>query len=170
MEVGLVPIFCLCGIKAMATKAELIQKLVRPLVEALGYRLWGIEYLGQGRHTLLRIYLDKPGGINIDDCAEASRHISSMLDVEDPIKDEYTLEVSSPGFDRLLFEPEQYQLYLNQVVRIRLSQALSGRRNFSGTLMGIDEMNDEWMVKLQVGAELLQLPFTNIEKAQLVGE
>jgi len=80
------------------------------------------------------------------------------------------LEVSSPGFDRLLFEPEQYQLYLNQVVRIRLSQALSGRRNFSGTLMGIDEMNDEWMVKLQVGAELLQLPFTNIEKAQLVGE
>jgi len=72
----------------MATKAELIQKMVRPLVEALGYRLWGIEYLGQGRHTLLRIYLDKPGGINIDDCAEASRHISSMLDVEDPIKDE----------------------------------------------------------------------------------
>ena len=71
----------------MAGTAEVIQKLVEPVINALGYQLWGVEYLGQGRHTLLRIFIDKEGGINIEDCAEASRQVSSILDVEDPIKD-----------------------------------------------------------------------------------
>ncbi len=118
----------------MAGKAEVIQKLVEPVVKALGFQLWGIEYLGQGRHTLLRIYIDKEGGINIEDCAEASRQISSILDVEDPIKDEYTLEVSSPGLDRMLFRPEQYRDYIGSAVKIRLSANQDGRRNFMGTL------------------------------------
>src|SRR5687768_8409930 len=80
---------CGAGVKQMAARAEVLQKIIEPVVKALGFQLWGIEYIGQGRHTLLRIYIDKEGGINIEDCAEASRHISSILDVEDPISSEY---------------------------------------------------------------------------------
>src|SRR5690606_23991390 len=101
-EVGLVPIFRLWiqGIE-MAGRGEAIHQIVEPVVNAMGLQLWGVEYIGQGRHTLLRIYIDKEGGINVEDCAEASHQISSILDVEDPIASEYTLEVSSPGLDRM---------------------------------------------------------------------
>lgn len=170
LEVGLVPIFYLCGSNSMASKAEVIQKMVEPVIGALGYQLWGLEYLGQGRHTMLRIYLDKPGGINIDDCAEASRHISSLLDVEDPIKDEYTLEVSSPGLDRYLFTPAQYEQYLNESVKVRLSQAVSGRRNFAGVLHSITAQGNEWVVEIKVGEDVLSFPFGIVERAQVVAQ
>lgn len=152
----------------MAGKAEVIHKLVEPVVNALGYQLWGIEYIGQGRHTLLRIFLDKDGGINIEDCAEASRQISSLLDVEDPIKDEYTLEVSSPGLDRMLFTPEQYRMYLSATLKIRVSGNVAGRRNFTGTLKEVATTQEETTVVVQVGAEEFRIPFRQIERASLV--
>lgn len=154
----------------MASKAEVIQKIVEPVIIALGLRLWGIEYLGQGRHTLLRIFLDKDGGINIEDCAEASRQISSILDVEDPIKDEYTLEVSSPGLDRTLFRPEQYRLYLNSLLKLRLSGSAGGRRNFTGVLQDVTGQDDAVEIVIRLGEELLKFPFHAIEKASLVIE
>ncbi len=154
----------------MAGKAEVIQKLVEPVVKALGFQLWGIEYLGQGRHTLLRIYIDKEGGINIEDCVEASRQISSLLDVEDPIKDEYTLEVSSPGLDRMLFTPEQYRMYANAMLKIRLSGNVGGRRNFTGVLKDVVTTQEVTTVVVQVGAEEFSLPFQQIEKASLVAQ
>lgn len=152
----------------MATKAEVIQKLVEPVINALGYQLWGLEYLGQGKHTLLRIFLEKEGGINIEDCAEASRQVSSILDVEDPIKDEYTLEVSSPGLDRQLFRPEQYKQYPGATVKVRLNGNLNGRRNFVGTLQEVISTQEETTVVVKVGAEEFRLPFQMIEKANLV--
>lgn len=160
----------------MASKAEVIKKIVEPVIEALGYQLWGLEYLGQGRHTLLRIYIDKEGGINIEDCAEASRQISSILDVEDPIKDEYTLEVSSPGLDRMLFRIEQYQDYIGRTVKIRLGANQDGRRNFMGTLKEVVQQEGgreaEGSVVITMGtnenAEEITLPFSAIEKANLV--
>ena len=154
----------------MAGKAEVIQKLVEPVVNALGFQLWGIEYLGQGRHTLLRIYIDKEGGINIEDCAEASRQISSLLDVEDPIKDEYTLEVSSPGLDRMLFTPEQYRMFPNATLKIRLSGNVGGRRNFTGVLKDVVTTQEATTVVVQVGTEEFSLPFHQIEKASLVAQ
>ena len=152
----------------MASKAEVIQKMVEPVINALGYQLWGIEYLGQGRHTLLRIFLEKEGGINIEDCAEASRQISSILDVEDPIKDEYTLEVSSPGLDRQLFRQEQYQQYPGAMIKVRLNGNLNGRRNFAGTLQEVISTQEETTIVLRVGAEDFRLPLAMIEKANLV--
>lgn len=156
----------------MAGKAEVIQRLVEPVINALGYQLWGIEYLGQGRHTLLRIFLDKDSGINIEDCAEASRQISSVLDVEDPIKDEYTLEVSSPGLDRMLFTPEQYRLYPAAMLKIRISGNVAGRRNFTGILKEvvteIEGSAQETTVVVQVGPEEFRIPFRQIERASLV--
>jgi ribosome maturation factor RimP len=157
---------------AMASKAEVIRKIVEPVVEALGYQLWGLEYLGQGRHTLLRIFIDKAGGINIEDCAEASRQISSILDVEDPIKDEYTLEVSSPGLDRILFRPEQFRDYIGSTVKIRLGANQDGRRNFTGILKEVVQQEGgsegESSVVITMGAEEITLPFAAIEKANLV--
>lgn len=152
----------------MASKAEVIQKMVEPVINALGYQLWGIEYLGQGKHTLLRIFLEKEGGVNIEDCAEASRQVSSILDVEDPIKDEYTLEVSSPGLDRQLFRPEQYMQYVGAAIKVRLNGNLNGRRNFAGTLQEVISTQEETTIVLKVGAEEFRLPFPSIEKANLV--
>ena len=87
----------------MASREQKIEALLEPTIEALGFELWGLEYLSQGRHTLLRLYIDGENGVTVDNCAEVSRHVSGVLDVEDPITGEYTLEVSSPGVDRLLF-------------------------------------------------------------------
>lgn len=148
----------------MATREETIRKIVEPVVAALGFQLWGIEYMGQGRHTMLRIYLDKEGGINIEDCAEASRHISSILDVEDPISSEYTLEVSSPGLDRVLFTLEQMQQYKGATVKVRLTENFEGRRNFSGTLKDI--VNGELV--LQVDDNQYVFPYELVEKANVV--
>ncbi len=150
----------------MATREETIRKFVEPVVAALGLQLWGIEYLGQGRHTLLRIYLDKEGGINIDDCADASRHISSILDVEDPISSEYTLEVSSPGLDRLLFTLEQMKQYAGQTVKLRLTENFEGRRNYSGVLK--DVVNNELV--LVVDDHQYVFPYELVEKANVIAK
>ncbi len=154
----------------MATKAEVIQKMIEPVIIALGLQLWGVEYLGQGRHTLLRVFIDKSGGVNVEDCAEASRQVSSVLDVEDPIKDEYTLEVSSPGMDRILFRPEQYKLYLNSKLKIRLSGNVGGRRNFTGVLQEVTGTDGDIEIIVNMGAEILKFPLHIIEKANLVIE
>src|SRR5690606_22966564 len=89
---------------------ELENMLIR-VVEALAYRCWGIEFPSQGRHSLLRVYLDHPDGVSVDACATVSRQASAVLDVEDPISGDYTLEVSAPGMDRPLFTLEQYAAY-----------------------------------------------------------
>ena len=147
----------------MAARDEKIQALLEPSIAALGFELWGLEYLSQGRHTTLRVYIDRENGINVADCAEVSRHVSSILDVEDPITGEYTLEVSSPGVDRLLFQPDQYAGYIGEWIEIRLRAPFEGRRKFKGTLKGIE--GEEIVV--QVDNHEFLLPFTSIDKAQV---
>ncbi|MDO8271353.1 MAG: ribosome maturation factor RimP, partial [Gammaproteobacteria bacterium] len=89
----------------MSNSIALVSDLIRPTVTALGLELWGVEHVVQGRFSVLRVYIDKGGdGVTIDDCEKVSRQISGIFDVEDPIAGEYTLEVSSPGMDRPLFE------------------------------------------------------------------
>jgi ribosome maturation factor RimP len=103
---GASPIFYLHSMHEgvqVSSKLEQLQALLAPVVEGLGYQCWGIEYVSQGKHSVLRIYIDKEGGILVDDCEAVSRQASGVLDVEDPISSEYTLEVSSPGMDRPLF-------------------------------------------------------------------
>jgi len=136
------------------------------VLNAMGLQLWGVEYLGQGKHTLLRIYIEKEGGINVEDCAEASRQISGILDVEDPISSEYTLEVSSPGVDRMLFTLDQYRQYAGWMAKLRLTENFEGRRNFQGRLGMVED--DE--VVLLVGEDKLSFPIELIEKANIVAE
>lgn len=141
--------------------------MLEPVVAALGYELWGVELNTRPRHSLLRIYIDSEAGITVDDCAAVSRHASSALDVADPIAGAYTLEVSSPGWDRPLFTPAQFRRYIGQRVRIRLALPVQGQRNVSGTLREADEESVEVEI---AGAAPMRIPFGTIRKANLMAE
>ena len=143
-----------------------IADLIRPTVEAMGSELWGIEYLPQGKHSTLRIFIDKEGGVGIDDCEQVSRQVSALMDVEDPIGGAYTLEVSSPGLDRLLFEKAHYQACIGSLVKIRLRMNYQGRRNFKGRLTALED--DE--IVLRQGDEEFVFPLETLDKAQVVPE
>ena len=140
-----------------------IQSLIEPVIQSLGYRVWGVDYLPSQRGRL-RVFIDKEGGINVDDCAAVSRQISSVLDVEDPIIGEYTLEVSSPGMDCTLFTTEQYQLFIGSMVSIRLRIPLDGRKNYKGILTDIK--NDEAF--MLIDDHIYTLPIESIEKAHVI--
>ena len=143
-----------------------VQKLIEPAVVSLGYELVGVEYLPQGKHSLLRVYIDSDNGITLDDCSRVSHQLSGILDVEDVIQGNYNLEVSSPGLDRPLFTAEQFQRFAGHAVKIRLSMPNDGQRKFSGVLRG---MQDD-MVVIEVEEHEVQLPLDIIEKANLVPE
>lgn len=148
----------------MADRIATLQALFEPVVAALGCDIWGIEYNGQGKYSLLRVYIEKDGGVSVDDCADVSRQISGILDVEDPIKGEYTLEVSSPGLDRPLFSLSQYAAYVGYEVALQLRVKFENRRKFSGVIRAVE--NDE--VIIVDGEDQYALPFELIEKANLV--
>lgn len=147
----------------MATKERQLTDMLETTIEALGFDLWGVEYLSQGRHSLVRIYIDAQKGISVDDCAAVSAQVGSVFDVEDPISGEYTLEVSSPGMDRLLFRLDQYAGYIGESVELRLRSAFEGRRKFKGILKGIE--GDD--VVIQVDDHEYLLPYSAIEKARV---
>nr|WP_243434422.1 MULTISPECIES: ribosome maturation factor RimP [unclassified Pseudomonas] len=148
----------------VSSKLEQLQALLAPVVEALGYECWGLEFISQGRHSLLRVYIDRPEGILIDDCEIVSRQVSGILDVEDPISGEYTLEVSSPGMDRPLFTLDQFARYVGEQVKIKLRTPFERRRNFQGILRGVEEQD---VVVLVDDHEYL-LPVDSIDKANII--
>lgn len=113
---------------------------------------------------MLRVYIDRPEGILIDDCEAVSRQVSGILDVEDPISGEYTLEVSSPGMDRPLFTLEQFAKHAGEQVKIRLRSPHEGRRNYQGILRGVEEQD---VVVLVDDHEYL-LPIDSIDKANII--
>jgi len=148
----------------VSSKLEQLQALLAPVVEALGYECWGLEFISQGRHSLLRVYIDRQEGILIDDCEIVSRQVSGILDVEDPISGEYTLEVSSPGMDRPLFTLDQFARYVGEQVKIKLRTPFERRRNFQGILRGVEEQD---VVVLVDDHEYL-LPVDSIDKANII--
>ena len=149
----------------MSGKLKQLEDILRPVVEGLGYEFWGIEFRSKGYQSMLRVFIDHAeNGIGIDDCEKVSRQISGVMDVEDPIKTEYTLEVSSPGMDRPLFRLEHYQAFVGYQVQIRLRMAFEGRRKFQGLIKGVE--GDDVVVVVDDHEYLL--PFDSIEKAQIV--
>lgn len=147
----------------MASKQELLEQLVSPVATALGCELWGLEYLTQGRYTTVRIYIDGPNGVSLDDCERVSRQVSSVFDVEDPIDGEYTLEVSSPGMDRPLYNEAQYARYVGETISVRLRIARDGRRRFKGVITKIENGD----VFLQVDNKEVQISIDVIDKANV---
>ena len=147
----------------MSAKLNQLQQMLEPVAESMGFELWGIEFVSQGKDSILRIYIDGKEGVSVDDCALMSHQASGILDVEDTIPGVYTLEVSSPGLDRLLFKLEHYQAYIGAIVKIKLRMPFDGRRNFKGKLKGIEEDD----VVVEVDNEEYLLPLDYIDKAQI---
>ena len=145
------------------SKTELL-KLLEPAVESLGYELADLEVKTGGKNGFLRVFIDKETGIDIDDCEAVSRQVSAILDVEDPLPGQYTLEVSSPGLDRTLTKPTHYQRFMGEEVRVKLKFPLEGRRNFRGALKAADEEH----IEVEVDGQMHRLPLATVESARLV--
>jgi len=147
----------------MSRRTDQITALLAPVVEAMGYEFWGLDYI-QGRGAVLRIFIDHKNGISVDDCAAVSHQVSGVLDVEDPISGEYNLEVSSPGMDRPLFTLEQFERYIGDEVQLKLLAPVAGKRKLKALLEAVD--GEELVVK--AGAEVLRVPFAQVDRASLV--
>ena len=147
----------------LANLEQQLTNIIQEPVNALGFELVGIEYI-RGRYPVLRVYIDSENGITVDDCADVSRQISAVLDVEDPIKDAYNLEVSSPGMDRPLFTLEHYQRFVGEEVTISLRIPLANRRKWKGQIKAIDNE----MITLIVDGSDEVFALSNIQKANIV--
>ena len=151
----------------MTKKERELDALLAPTVRGLGCEIWGIEYRPRGRgRTLLRLFIDSPGGVTIDDCERVSGQVAALLDVEDPIVDRYRLEVSSPGMDRALFRREQYEASVGEQVQVRLAFPLQGRRHFEGRLARVDV--EAVVLRDAARDEEHHLPLQQIQRTRIV--
>ena len=156
----------------MADKSTDIAGLLSPTVASLGLELLGVEYLPSPGGALLRLYIDRPGadaadeaqGVGIEDCEAVSREVSAQLDVEDPISGNYTLEVSSPGVDRLLFTPAQFERFLGEEAKVVLKLPQDGRRRLTGRIATVEGDT----VTFDVDGQPFAVAADNIDKARLV--
>ncbi len=147
--------------------ASQFEEMFEPVVTAMGYELWGVEQINQGKQSILKVYIEKEDGIDVDDCAKVSRQVSSLLDVEEPISGRFTLEVSSPGMDRRLFKLAQFEEFKGSSVKITLRRAFEGRRRYSGLLIGVE--GDEVVLRTEDAEETL-FPIEDIDRATVVPE
>ena len=148
----------------MATLEQRLTDLLEAPVVALGFELWGVEFIRAGKHSTLRVFIDSEQGVTVEDCAEVSRQVGAIMDVEDPITEEYYLEVSSPGLDRPLFKVAQFEKYVGQEAAVQLRMATNNRRKFKGVIKAVQ--GD--MITLTVDGKDDVLAFTNIQKANIV--
>ena len=135
----------------MAKITDLVSDLALPFVEAAGCSLWDVEYVREAGEWFLRIYIDKEGGVSIDDCEAVSRPLSDALDQADPIEGSYVLEVSSAGADRPLKKPEHFAKFMDAEVEVRLYRAMEGRKDHVGVLKGYD--NGDVTIETAAGAQ-----------------
>ena len=129
----------------------------------MGFELLGIELIKNGHISLLRVYIDKFEGVNIDDCVLVSQQLTGLLDIKDPIKGQYNLEVSSPGIDRPLFTDEQLKKQIGHIVMIKLREKYRGKRKITGVLEAVDNL--EIIIKCNENNE--KIPSELIDKAKL---
>jgi len=144
--------------------AERVSALVEPAVADLGFELVDVEYVATHGRWVLRLYIDKTGGVTIDDCARVSRELGPLIDVKDVIMHPYTLEVSSPGVDRPLKKETDFVAAIGEKVKVRMGKLSKGRRNYTGILKKLDEE----MLYLEMDGGTVTLPRSDIEKANLV--
>ncbi|WOE30612.1 MULTISPECIES: ribosome maturation factor RimP [unclassified Acinetobacter] len=169
----------------LSNKTQALQDLITPAVQACDVELWGIEFIPQGKRSLLRIYIDKTvdenaepiinedgevelgRGIGVQDCVRVTQQAGAILDVHDPISGEYALEVSSPGWDRPFFKLEQMSGYIGQQIALRLISAVDNRRKFQAKLVTVDLENE--MIQVEVEKQqILEIDSHNIDKANLI--
>ncbi len=169
----------------LSNKTQALQDLITPAVQACDVELWGIEFIPQGKRSLLRIYIDKDvvenaepminedgeaelgRGIGVQDCVRVTQQVGAILDVHDPISGEYALEVSSPGWDRPFFQLAQLEKYIGQQVALRLIAAVENRRKFQAKLIAVDLENEFIQVEVEQ-QHVLEIDSNNIDKANLI--
>jgi ribosome maturation factor RimP len=148
----------------LQTIEQKISELIAPILEDLGISLWGIKLIRNPRRTVLQIFIDKEGGVTVDDCSEVSLQINGVLDVEDLFRNSYNLEVSSPGLDRILFTFEQLLAYIGKEMVVEVSMPVANRRRFRGTLQKVEGDT----LFLQVDQDVYEIAFPNVSKAQII--
>ena len=141
-----------------------LQSLLEPTIENMGYELVDLELRLGGKDGVVRVFIDHPDGIGLDDCEKVSRVISALLDIEDPLPGHYNLEVSSPGLDRKLTKIEHFQRFAGETVKVQMRFPIAGRRRFRGTLVTSDDEN----IVVEVDGEPHTLPMATIDTARLV--
>lgn len=151
---------------AVNRREQELERLLAPTVQGLGCEMWGVEYHPAGRGATLRVYIDAPEGVTVDDCERVSHQLSGVLEVEVPITADYTLEVSSPGLDRVLFKPSQYPPYIGAEVDVRLKFPMDGRRRLVGRLA---EASEQTLVLGMDGAQAT-VPMEQIQRTRIVPE
>ena len=169
----------------LSNKTQVLQDLIAPAVNACDVELWGIDFVPQGKRSLLRIYIDRSidanaepvinedgeeelgRGIGVQDCVRVTQQVGAILDVHDPISGEYALEVSSPGWDRPFFQLNQMQDYIGQQIALRLISAVENRRKFQAKLLSVDIERE--LIQVEVEKQQVQeIDSNNIDKANLI--
>ena len=169
----------------LSNKTQALQDLIAPAVQACNVDLWGIDFVPQGKRSLLRIYIDKANqnntqpvmneegelvegqGIGVQDCVRVTQQVGAMLDVHDPISGEYSLEVSSPGWDRPFFQLSQMPAYIGQQIALRLISAVDNRRKFQAKLIAVDLETE--MIQVEVdNQQILEIDSHHIDKSNLI--
>ena len=152
------------GDRRVNRREQELEQLLEPTITGLGYELWGLEYMSGRNRATLRVFIDTPSGVTLGDCERVSHQLNGVLDVDDPVRTVDTLEVSSPGVDRILFKPCQFVAYIGQAVDLRLRFPLEGRRKFVGLIDGVQGGE----VVLRVGDTTCTVPLEQVQKARVV--
>ena len=147
----------------MARSVSHLWELFEPVVVDMGYELIEIEYQPNPKYGVLRLYIDKESGIEVDDCSAVSRQVSAILDVEDPVPGKFNLEVSSPGMDRPLRRLEDFQRFIGEEVKVKTGMPFEGQRNFKGRLNGVEDD----LIIIECENKEVRLPVTAIDNARL---
>lgn len=142
------------GVRAMSKHVvALVEEMAMPIIESEGYELVEVEYVKEGKNWFLRIYIDKPGGVNLDDCQKVSEYVGEKLDEADAIKENYYLEVSSPGLDRKLKRERDFQIFAGRDVELSLYKPVEGEKHFEGELIGLFEGD---IIKINSNGNMLE--------------
>lgn len=144
-----------------------VEEIAKPIVDSLQLELVEVEYVKEGANWYLRVYIDKPGGVDLDDCQAVSEQLDKLLDEKDPIPNSYILEVSSPGIERPLKRPEDYQRFAGKLVNIKTYAPIDGQKSISGKLIGLEQGDT---VVIEIDGKQLRLPLNSIASARLAIE
>jgi ribosome maturation factor RimP len=142
---------------------EEVRQVVQPILQSEGLELVDLEYRREAQGWVLRFYIDREGGVTVEDCAEVSGELGALLEVRDLIANPYILEVSSPGLTRPLKKPEDFNKFRNRLVKMKTFDPIEGRRNFKGILLGLEDEK----VRLKIEGQLYEIPLEGIAKANL---
>lgn len=144
-------------------RIDTLWNMIEPVLETEGMELVDLEFKQEGGRRVLRLYIDTPEGVTLDDCETASRQIGALLDLEDPISHRYHLEVSSPGINRVLRKEKDFRRFAGSPVKIKTRRKLNGRANFRGLLKGVENS----LVQVELDESVVEIPTEDIDKAQL---